>query len=131
MIEITADFALSAMREAVAKMPEGYIYVNRMGQQAAADEYGVPLTGCDYFVEEEPSCLVGHVLFKAGISKQTLWEISAESWYADSLLVELRENRNIGIDDRVIDALNYAQKLQDRGHPWRDVLKRTEKTLSL
>lgn len=107
MIELTLERTKQLLTEAVAEKGEGFVYVNRAGRQAT--EYG-SIT-CHYVHGDEPGCIVGHILHKAGVSLADLSDY--ESQGAEDPVENLTDP-----EPGVTKLLNWAQDFQDRGVPW-------------
>jgi hypothetical protein len=108
MINLTYDKAVSLIREAIAEKGEDYVYEK-------IDD------GCYYVHGGQPSCLVGHVLVRAGVNMDLL---EAEGGlydahgYADALCGELEREGILTAGRRTIRLLNEVQYNQDRGVSW-------------
>lgn len=106
-IKLTLDEAQRLAREVVAEYGAGYIY------QQIADEYGNP--GCRYIDNGSCSCLVGHILYRAGVPIGDLEGNNNErSVDDDSFLVDV----GVDADSRTEHFLSRLQEAQDRGSKW-------------
>lgn len=114
MIHITLADAIRFAEEAASEKPEGYVYINPDGDEAG--EIGI---SCKYWDHEkdEPSCLVGQVLHKAGLDggPMAYWK-SSEKWIS-ALSHSLRGAVEIDFD--ALDFLTRIQLRQDNGSTWR------------
>lgn len=111
-IELTPERALELLREVVAEYGEDHVYADPTGVQADAGSSAF----CKYVDEdnERPSCLVGHVLFRAGVTI--------------SQLLDMDNSEDPAIGDVETDAftmspaaravLRAAQRAQDCGSTW-------------
>lgn len=100
---IDGPTALRLLKEVVAERPD-YVYekINN---------------NCFYVMGHKPSCVVGHVLIRAGWSPETLLP-------DNDLLVEHMD----GLDETTAEILGAAQSVQDCGRPWREALEAAEST---
>ncbi|MFF9268639.1 hypothetical protein [Streptomyces rochei] len=107
MITLTLDKAKELLAEAVAEKGEDFVYVNRDGRPVA----GLTGADCHYVHGDQPGCIVGHVLHKAGVSLADLSEYEGQG--AEDPALDLA-----GATDDACRLLSYAQENQDRGIPW-------------
>jgi hypothetical protein len=91
--------------EALAKRGEDFVY-DRVS-------YG---DQCVYVYDGQPACLVGEVLFLAGVPVE--WMEYNNSGNADDILGKLESQRGVQVPQAVKDALRSAQSQQDKGQPW-------------
>lgn len=110
---LSYDETLSALMEIALAAPMGYVYVNPTGDRAGET---AALINCYYFDYEtdEPSCIIGHLLHKLGITL----ERDRNSMYAGSILDYLRSEGLLTVSDKARDLILYTQSAQDRGVPW-------------
>ena len=107
MEELTYDRAVELAREVVAEFGEDYVYPEN--QKRPETEGCLP--SCVYVHEGCPSCLVGHILHRHGVSLEDLsqnefrgaWFVSGE-W--------------AGADEKARTFLEGAQGSQDNGDTW-------------
>ena len=93
--------------------------------QQLIDEFGpdyrVGTAGCYYknLDTNEPICIVGHLLVRTGFDISVLNEDTNASGFSNVLfrLTNLLQ-MEINIPDRLINALNEAQWVQDKGDTW-------------
>lgn len=99
---ISAELAEQLMEAAVNQRGADYVY--------RKDGSGGPAGGCYYFVEGEPSCIIGTILSYLGVKPSQVQEGSNAESQVKSLFPDT--------SDVVVDALNEAQKKQDLGFTW-------------
>ena len=138
MTTITLEKAYEAMKEAVAEKGEGYVYERIDGNEctyAEPDEHG----------NFQPSCIVGHVIYKLdpGLFKKVAdleWKVDedTEEFYVatpESVDVIARKfyehfdgaTASLRVQDvPVVRALLKAQNAQDSSLPWGDALAEFE-----
>lgn len=118
MIHITLADAIRFAEEAASEKPEGYIYVNPDGEKAG--EFGISCAYWDY-EKDEPSCLVGQVLHKAGLDggPMAYWKASG------ALIFDLSDQLRgvVEIDYDALDFLGRVQMRQDNGSTWRSSIE--------
>ena len=95
--------ALSLLKAQIEKKGEDYIY--------EADDNG----SCRYFVDDEPSCIVGHVFHDLGIDSDFVEEFQVPKDAVDSEVLELSYE--------AAELLEAVQSKQDNGEPWGYALK--------
>lgn len=104
--------------EVLRGYPHNYVYISPAGARACAA--GVYCSNVDFSDPDnlKPSCIVGHILFKHGVSLEKLNKGSGDvDRTLRFLLLE-------GILDVHSDAARYltaAQRLQDKGAPWHTI----------
>lgn len=125
MIKMSYNEVVAVVEEIVANAPEGYIYINNAGQQARSNEYGHPVTSCDYFNDEtgEPSCIVGQ--FISAIGGGVGWIINVAS-YAPGVLCDLESRGLLQLDRQATSFLAEIQRHQDRGVTWAESLEKAK-----
>lgn len=114
-IDLTPKAALDLIKEAVDERGKGYIYPPSLIDSLTKDG------SCLYADKGQPSCLVGVVLHKAGISVAALKRFDRHK--DAGVPTELVE---VGLLDIPVESaliLTRAQSLQDTGHTWGDALK--------
>lgn len=110
MTILDTEQVVDLLREVVAEKGEGYVYPH------VPNPTGV--VGCRYEYEGAPSCLVGHVLHRAGWSVEALksldWSgISAQDLWHQSL------PEGVGVVTMAAaEVLERAQIHQDDGDSW-------------
>ena len=110
-VEITYERALSLVNDEIKKMGHDYVYpTNARG-------------GCDYIRNGEASCLVGRVLFGAGVDLFAVPEDTLKR-HADDLFRRLDSTGALRIDDEAWSLLASLQAYQDQGVPWGHALMR-------
>jgi hypothetical protein len=106
MIELTTSGVIEALEAQVELEGVDYAYPR-------ADRK------CTYVHEGEPDCIVGRVLFEAGVSIERLREAdSGGGLSAGSLLSALKAEGVLTFEYHVSLALETAQQHQDSGTPW-------------
>lgn len=108
MIELTYDKTVELLNETVQEFGEDYVYSrNDEGR-------------CVYVQDGQPSCLVGHVLVKAGVPLERLE--AADSNFggtgADVLIRQINREGAVKVDGKARTALAEAQYTQDHGNTW-------------
>lgn len=117
MIHITLADAIRFAEEAASEKPEGYVYINPDGNKAG--EIGISCNYWDY-KKDEPSCLVGQVLHKAGLNGSVAdWKFSGR-WISE-LSYHLRGAVEIDFD--ALNFLTRVQQRQDNGSTWRSSIE--------
>lgn len=120
-IELTPERALELMREVVAEYGEDYVYADTSGVQADGNSSAF----CVYADAEEecPSCLVGHALFRAGVTIAELVELDESSdpsiKHAYSPAFTLKGGSR--------EVFAAAQEAQDNGAAWGVALAEAER----
>lgn len=110
MIEITEKIALRLLEQVISGK-EDFVY--KADQRA---EGNTPV--CLYVEDGAPSCLVGQVLARAGVSVDVLSSIdSANSGQSESI-DEAYLGDDVKIDDDARFVLSKAQVWQDSGFTW-------------
>lgn len=110
MTILDAEQVVDLLREVVAEKGEGYVYPH------------VPNTiggvGCRYEYEGAPSCLVGHVLYRAGWSVEALKSLDESGSSAQDLwYLNLPEGVGV-VTKAAAEVLEKAQIHQDDGDSW-------------
>jgi hypothetical protein len=121
MVKVDATKVMDTLRTVVAERPD-YVY------EAPAEqvETGEGLLSCFYVhgagAEAEPGCLVGHVLYRHGVSLVDLAaKEGAGAYNVTTELVELTGEPGTVSD--VIGVLMRVQDAQDNGQPWARALE--------
>jgi hypothetical protein len=80
--------------------------------------------GCVYFYGGQPSCIVGHLLAKHGVTQEDLDEAgcNAETGALSFFEVDFFDEPIFAPDPAVKVLLSTVQKQQDRLVPWRQAL---------
>lgn len=102
--------AINLLEKAVGEKGADYVYPRMMtvGDITVA-------TQCDYFREDQPSCLVGHVLSYLGYDNADEAEGHSASYAMEKLGIEF--------DDAAAFILEQAQDAQDSGTPWGEAVE--------
>jgi hypothetical protein len=72
---------------------------------------------CQYQDRGQPSCIVGHVLARAGVPMDVLYELDVLGAPADRL------GSHVRVDGQAAQVLNAAQCVQDAGKTWGEALE--------
>lgn len=107
MEALTYDRAVELAREVVAEFGKGYVYP----ESIKVVEIGGTQPPCLYVHEDKPSCLVGHILHKHGVS---LEELSMKEFIGARLV----SSELAKADDKARFFLASAQESQDKGETW-------------
>jgi hypothetical protein len=137
---ITYERAKQALLEAVAEKGESYIYEPPIINGEPTDcVYSTPPEA-----EQEPSCIVGHVIYK--LDPERFREIAEDEWKYDEADPEYGEGGDAWspqtdsvnglaatygdlFDERAEILLSKAQYRQDRGRAWGDAVKESIREL--
>jgi hypothetical protein len=103
---ISAELATELLERAVNQRGADFVY--------SKDGSSGPEGGCYYFMEGEPSCIIGTILSYLGIKPSQVQEGSNAESQVRSLFPDT--------SDVVLEALNEAQTKQDRGDTWGEAL---------
>lgn len=113
-VTLTREEAIRYLREVVDEKGADYVY-------PLSEHHSL----CTYVHEDQPSCIVGHVLYRAGLTVEQLKtldspgvpvrETSISTLWKEDLLP-------IDIDQDAIDALHVAQVSQDSQSTWGEAL---------
>lgn len=102
---------LSITGDLLTEFGEDYVYQPQGEEQR-----------CDYVRGEEPSCIVGQILYRAGVPLGRLREADAATYGAgvpaDNLIMSLIDEGVLSSDVGVIPFLAAVQREQDAGEPW-------------
>ena len=111
---ITYPRALELLQEVIAEFGEDYVYP-QFEPEAAGDRGAV--MECFYVRDDAPSCIVGHVLYRAGV---TLDELRAvEGW---TPVDQQAPQFGIWADILACGLLADVQDEQDSGRSWGEAL---------
>lgn len=113
MEQVNARRALELLIDVVDQYGEDYVYEKRPLTLEDGEERGNIGIGCRYQYKEQPSCLVGHVLFRAGAPLKNLIEADVNGVPANKLDLE-----KFGLDGGARMVLEAAQAHQDNGENW-------------
>lgn len=120
--ESTREYVTRLMEEAVALKGEDYVYE----QLPTCDPDAITPTTCYYVWDDQPSCIVGHVLHAAGVP---LDRLRVREGIAAHMVV--RAEAPDDWDTSLEDALDAAQGLQDSGGTWGQALAAFKKDLGI
>lgn len=109
--ESTREYVTRLMEEAVALKGEDYVY--EMPRNKEGD-----VIGCSYIHNDQPSCIVGHVLVAAGVDPDQLHQHEGVAAENLTIRVQLWDT-----DYTMSRALNAAQEAQDSGETWGEALR--------
>jgi hypothetical protein len=112
MEALTYDRAVELAREIVAEFGEDYVYPedHKKHEYGDDDNQGGNML-CVYVHNDQPSCIVGQILHKHGVSIEELKEhefrgASTASWATTEA------------EEKARFFLSEVQSQQDRGYPW-------------
>lgn len=113
---LTFEGAVRLAREAVAEKPEGYVYTNEFGDVAtlaasSCTNWHLVDPGDDNS-KRVPGCIVGTILYKAGIPLESMGK-AAPSY---DLIYSIRHIMEV--DEKAAKFLSACQSHQDIGTPW-------------
>lgn len=117
MIELSLDKAKELLAEAVALKGEDYVYTTPDGMQGSEDYQPY----CLYVHDDQPGCIVGHVLHAAGVSLPVL--LAEETNDAEGALRNLARENTLNYEDGVSQLLQDVQGAQDKGTPWGEAVR--------
>lgn len=108
MEELTYERALELARKIVSEFGEDYVYPENHKERGAS---AASAPSCMYVHDGQPSCLVGHVLYRHGVSIKDLvdreflsaWEVAAGL---------------VASDEKTRQFLEAVQVAQDKGTTW-------------
>lgn len=104
--KLDVDEAIALLNRAVQEKGEDYVY---------------PETRCVYFMDEEPGCIIGHVLSYKGVSKSDL------GFYNLSPVMHL----DVAADGDTLFLLKEVQRLQDTHFKWGEAVEHAKRRLEL
>lgn len=107
--DLTEEIVTPIIRELVAEFGEDYVYKK---EEQEADEDVI----CSYQENGKPSCIVGHVLHRAGVEYNPDWEGGPCGTFL----------RGEGVPGYLANALGFAQVQQDIGKTWGEALNAYE-----
>lgn len=113
--------ALELLIDVVDAYGEGTVYekVRLTVNDEIVDDYGI---GCRYQYKQQPSCLVGHVIHRAGVPMSTLEAMDVNGVAANELT-----SYPTGVTVNGASVLNAAQIAQDQGKTWGEALENARK----
>lgn len=106
MKHLTYELAKELVQEAIAERGEDFVYTPPMG----ADD-------CKYVHDDEPGCIVGHVLI-SGLGLPSTLLSACEGTDASHVLRVARQDALITADADAESYLCDLQSLQDSGDSW-------------
>lgn len=120
-IEITRDEARALLAEVVAEKGGDYVY-----PRANMSDSDGNSALCVYFEPDgSPSCIVGHLLARKGITLSTLGDDSNQVGVSS-----LVDDGILACDKITADALYEAQASQDGGDTWGEALADAERVFA-
>lgn len=108
MEQVNARRALELLIDVVEQYGEGTVY-----EKFVKDSLPMNGSACYYERDGAPSCLVGHVLHRAGVSVEMLANIDIYGTPAGRLATVVP-----GLNWEAAGVLGRAQRAQDQGQPW-------------
>jgi hypothetical protein len=113
-MDINLERVVETAKMVVAERGEDYVY------EGPGDVRGNGM--CRYVYRDQPSCLVGHVLYRLGVPLETLKSADGVSFAATDVCSDLL--RGSAFDDGEIgDFLDAVQSRQDIGETWGNALQ--------
>lgn len=112
-MNVDLDKVIEGMRLAVQEKGEGYVYEKPYDPECDCET-------CLYFLDDVPSCLVGHGLAHAGVSAELLSSKWLSKENAFHVLRTLTEGKG---DSNLIDRVQEVQRRQDSGDTWGEAIK--------
>lgn len=114
----TADQVMEAL-EAVVEGHEDYV-------DPRARSLGMV---CKYIVDGVPSCIVGQVLARLGVSEETLEDMdNCMDPMIGAVAVKVLNENGVTLEPRALQVLIVAQSEQDGCHPWSTALREARLT---
>jgi hypothetical protein len=107
-VVLDGPLALRLLREVVAERPD-YVYQGEKGR-------------CLYIHAGQPSCLVGRVLTRHGVTASVLQALDDDEDTTIDTAYPVLERRGFAITKEAVRILTASQGVQDRIKPWRDAL---------
>ncbi len=101
---------LNIAQNVVLEFGADYVYPRSDGS-ARSDE------GCVYFEDGEPSCIVGHVLDRLGVTEDSFQDQTSNEFDVYQM-VRTEPNLPIEFSPDALRFLREAQMMQDEGSPW-------------
>jgi hypothetical protein len=127
MIEIDADTAVRAMREAVEAKGRDFVYLRPTDEEDGACSYTHLVDG-----EVVPGCLVGDALVRLGVPVGKFRDLNINTgedpWGAMS---RLKWDGILKFSEGAADVFGEAQRQQDSGIAWGNALAHAEAKLEL
>lgn len=116
-MQITKPKAKQLLRD-VVHGNESYVY--------HSEDHG---DRCVYEYDGKPSCVVGHVLYRAGVTVEVLAELDALFYSAllDDDPVDMLKEAGLTMTKPARNLLAMMQTRQDHGHSWGSALAVAEK----
>lgn len=118
---INLDQAIGLAEQVVQERGADYIYINPDGE-SSADGADCRNWDCD---ADQPSCVVGWILYRAGVPKEELIRANDEDVYVFKNYLE------DGDDGKTFVFLSHLQNCQDMGETWGDSLEKSRQIVQL
>lgn len=115
---LTVKQALELLHEVVEEVGEDHRY-----QQVPSPSSDAGSAGCRYEYNGAPSCLVGHVLHRAGWPLSALQDLDTRGVGAEELYYVELPDGTPGVTQGAARVLNRAQGRQDLGDTWGTALE--------
>ena len=120
--QLTPERAMELLREVVAEYGEDFVYTKVVLVPKEDSDWILP--ECVYQEDGAPSCLVGHVLSRAGFSSEDLIQFDSVGSSADFLKMDAgEETETDALPLRTAWILVGAQQVQDEGNTWGEALR--------
>jgi hypothetical protein len=120
MIEIDREKALALLAAEVRTEGPQFVYKRDERVDENGDMQGI---NCRYVEDGNPSCLVGRVLFRAGVPIEAIHNLDTQ-WNGMSESIgdaKFPDDVNLTLDAR--EVLQAAQTSQDAGQTWGEALR--------
>lgn len=115
---------------AVIKVSDLWAEVKKVAAEHPDYVYEKPADGCAYEVDGKPSCLVGHAMFRLGMSLDLIRRCDSAGAIGHVLDEFYGEFDESGDDEGVCRALlGWTQAVQDSGKPWGEAVSEAEGVL--
>lgn len=114
-LPLSYDDTLVLLREVIAEKGEGYIYRRRTEHHVGNGVF----VSCFYVEYDQPSCIVGHVLHRAGVPIDDIRRVEGQT----PLDVEVQDRFDAWADGGARWLLNEVQANQDEQHSWGESLR--------
>lgn len=103
------------LEDIVASKPEGYMY--------ARHDKTIEYPACTYFWDNEPDCIIGHLLARTGFTAVSIGygyinEVCRKSEVPEVYRKDIADR----FTDAAVDFMQTVQSAQDSGHTWREAL---------
>jgi hypothetical protein len=111
----TYDETVAMLEEIVDSVGSNYVY--KQDQRGENQDLGVD---CNYYENGYPSCGVGHVFHRVGLTEDRVAVLEGRTAY--QAIRYLQEMGTVAFDGKSTDLLYRFQQCQDEGMPWGESL---------